>query len=682
MSALNPMLRYRQMRAIFLHYTQLRYGRSQVSGLAQYARMVGSGFGFVGFLARHRGDFWEHATRPSSRSRARVLRILMSPEGLPKFDETWLVPSPDAPRPQRQTNIVVPVFNGIEFLKRSLPRLLDNTEAPFHLIIVDDASTDMDTAHYLDALAETAPETVSLVRLPENLGFVGAANAGLSKARDRGGHAVLVNSDAMVPPNWLGRLLAPLADPNVASVTPMTNDGQIVSLGTFSQAIPLKDDQIDLLDSVAASLSSKRALDHPMPTGVGFCMAMSETWLDQHPGFDPIFGRGYGEEVDWCRRTADEGAIHLAATDLFVGHVGHSTFGAEEKKKLNEAHHGILIKRYPKFEKLVRQFQLDDPLATVRMRLVLAWAASLSPDPLRVFVLHTLGGGTEQAVFDQVEQLNAAGKPAVILRVHSDAHFAMEVVFDDVSVHLDVEPFDAVQRLLDVAPKRHVTYSCAVGAENAHNLPHVLLDLVSPPDASLDVEFHDYFPISPSYCLVGASGVFEGVPGLDTEDAVHDYVTSDGQRIAHRDWRAAWRSVLERAREVRAFSESSAAIVREAFPELATPIVVKPHIMRAHLPDLQPSRQTPRTIGVLGSLNPAKGAELVDAMAKSETAKREDLRFVVIGKLPPTIRPSRRLKIHGAYQIDEVGTLALTYGIDAWMMPSVWPETFSYTVRE
>ena len=54
------------------------------------------------------------------------------------------------------------------------------------------------------------------------------------------------------------------------------------------------------------------------------------------PEFDTTFGRGYGEEVDWCQKVRALGGRHLGLPGLFVEHRGGESFGSEEKLKLVE----------------------------------------------------------------------------------------------------------------------------------------------------------------------------------------------------------------------------------------------------------------------------------------------------------------------------------------------------------
>ena len=60
------------------------------------------------------------------------------------------------------------------------------------------------------------------------------------------------------------------------------------------------------LDSLIATTLTGQVVD--IPTGVGFCMYIRRSCLDEVGLFDAErFGRGYGEENDFCRRAAATG---------------------------------------------------------------------------------------------------------------------------------------------------------------------------------------------------------------------------------------------------------------------------------------------------------------------------------------------------------------------------------------
>ena len=67
---------------------------------------------------------------------------------------------------------------------------------------------------------------------------------------------------------------------------------------------------------------------------------------------DVSFGRGYGEEVDWCQRIRAAGGQHYCAVNLFVEHRGGQSFGSEEKTRLIAKNNALISKRYPEYDEM------------------------------------------------------------------------------------------------------------------------------------------------------------------------------------------------------------------------------------------------------------------------------------------------------------------------------------------
>src|SRR5205807_1943511 len=74
-------------------------------------------------------------------------------------------------------SIVIPNYNGLDHLKRCLPSVCRFAPASTQVIVVDDASKDTSVAW----IRRHFPG-VEVLRLPENLGFCGAVNAGIECA--------------------------------------------------------------------------------------------------------------------------------------------------------------------------------------------------------------------------------------------------------------------------------------------------------------------------------------------------------------------------------------------------------------------------------------------------------------------------------------------------------------------
>src|SRR5687768_12502301 len=127
-----------------------------------------------------------------------------------------------------QCDIVLPIYNGLTYVRRCIDALMTHTPANlYHLWIMDDAGDAM-TSAYLQDIAQRHPH-ITLVRNPENLGFVKNCNKGM--AMGKAPFALLLNSDVIVTPRWLeGLLEAAEMDKRTAAVNPLTNYAANINL--------------------------------------------------------------------------------------------------------------------------------------------------------------------------------------------------------------------------------------------------------------------------------------------------------------------------------------------------------------------------------------------------------------------------------------------------------------------
>ena len=78
-------------------------------------------------------------------------------------------------------DIIMPVWDQLEFTKECITSINNNTKYPIRLIIIDNASK-RNTKEYLSSLAGEVNFEIKLIRNEENLGFVKAVNQGLKES--------------------------------------------------------------------------------------------------------------------------------------------------------------------------------------------------------------------------------------------------------------------------------------------------------------------------------------------------------------------------------------------------------------------------------------------------------------------------------------------------------------------
>ncbi len=143
-----------------------------------------------------------------------------------KYRGQFPAPPPNLPRgfyyreavkPGRFVNIGMVTFNRLEFTKRAIPALLEHTDFPCVLTVVDNASTD-GTREYLRALKQLGV-IKNLVLLDENVGVAKASNLAWAQEPDAEFYLKLDNDIVIQKPGWLRRMAETLeAVPKIGAV--------------------------------------------------------------------------------------------------------------------------------------------------------------------------------------------------------------------------------------------------------------------------------------------------------------------------------------------------------------------------------------------------------------------------------------------------------------------------------
>lgn len=96
-------------------------------------------------------------------------------------------------------SIVVVTYNRLEYSRQCLQSVLDNTDVPFEVIVVDNGSTD-GTPDWLTELKARHGEKIRLIFNDVNLGCAVAYNQGFKQAA--GDPICRVDNDVILPEGW------------------------------------------------------------------------------------------------------------------------------------------------------------------------------------------------------------------------------------------------------------------------------------------------------------------------------------------------------------------------------------------------------------------------------------------------------------------------------------------------
>jgi GT2 family glycosyltransferase/glycosyltransferase involved in cell wall biosynthesis len=577
--------------------------------------------------------------------------------------------------PQVNVAIIVCVYRGLTITKSCLESVLAATyqHSP-RVIVINDNSPDTDLVEYLNSLGEQPG--LEVYTNERNLGYTTSVNRGVELAGDY--DVVLLNSDTEVGGDWLDRLVrqAYVAD-DIGTVTPFSNNATICSYPTIAGVSSLpQGETTSSLDNIFAKINSGRAVE--IPTAVGFCMYIKRACLVDVGSFDEItFGRGYGEENDFCMRATQRGWRHMLAADTFVFHVGEISF-AESAAQGKAVAMNTLRAKYPDYEKLIADFVQRDPARPFRLAAT-AGQYRFSGKPVILLISHNLGGGTERHIQELQTQIKACGARALLLRSNSPTSLVTLVSSEpDDSFEISFAPeidFDFLVAMLQ---------SCGVSRIHIHHLIGLDLDverLIRELNVPFDFTAHDYYAICPQVQLVTAKGRYCGEPDMAACNACIVARPSNGASDIL-TWRKAQEWIFLRADRVICPSQDTAN--RLAHYQPPERILMIPHEAHhwpiAQKPSLDKSELL--RIVLLGWLGSHKGADLVAEVVNAAFQVRAKLEFHLIGdwEKPPFIHPGAKLVVTGRYQEADLARLIAEANPHIIWFPAQWPETYSYTL--
>jgi N-acetylglucosaminyl-diphospho-decaprenol L-rhamnosyltransferase len=231
-------------------------------------------------------------------------------------------------------DVVIPTWRARDLLARCLSALRADPSSK-RVIVVDNASAD-GTAE----LVRSEHPEVTLVELPENLGFGRAVNAGVRAGQ--GDAIVLLNNDVLVTPGFVDAIVAPFASPDV---------GMVAGLTTIPETDLVDGFGIELDRGLAAYNRGRRSPVGTrrgrlaMPSG-GAAAYRRRAW-EAAGGFDEALF-AYGEDVDLGLRLRSQGWEATEAPDARGVHLGGASTGVDSpfQRELAGFARGFLLRRY------------------------------------------------------------------------------------------------------------------------------------------------------------------------------------------------------------------------------------------------------------------------------------------------------------------------------------------------
>ena len=577
-------------------------------------------------------------------------------------------------------DVIIPIYDGFQETQKCIESILkSHNKTDYRVILINDKSPSKDIIQYLHNLPEY--DNIILLHNTINIGFTGTVNRGmmLSKNND----VILLNSDTEVPDGWIDRLVyhAYSAD-NIGSVTPFSNNGTICSYPNLPGSSNLPSTQsLASLDEVVKKVNSGRSVE--LPTAVGFCMYIRRDCLNEVGFFDAeTFGRGYGEENDFCMRASKKGWRHIIAADLFIYHAGEVSFGGDSAPGKEKAS-TIIRSLYPYYDNLVADFVRRDPLSPYRISIT-AGILRCSKKPVVLFITHGLGGGIDKHVKELSQTIKSNGGWALILSSipgkPDTLSFALDHAEYGFKVRISLESHALLIQLLK---------SFAVTLVHIHHLMHWYTDvqaLVGLLGCPFYFTFHDYFLICPRVTLTGPyHELYCGEPGIiGCQKCLMTNPLTDSRDIIA--WRIRYAWIVQDASLVIFPSHDARERISTYYPlsHFRSTVVYhepnlgfSPKVLHTHIVSSQSI-----TIVILGVLARHKGLNFVFQVADLVLNRKVPIKFILLGYCSEEV-PSSLLSIikqSGGYDEQDLPEMISNSHPDLVWFPTRCPETYSYTL--
>lgn len=248
--------------------------------------------------------------------------------------------------------IAIPIWNNLEATCQCLTSLVKCTEYPHEILLIDNGSQEP-TKKYLEGFCK-GRSNCRIKRFDENIGYLSAVNYALTAIKTR--YICLLNNDTILTDGWLSECIFILnSSPDIGIACPTTNDTSHRFKKLFT----------------SGGINAFKGKGIEVTSCMGCCFILKKQVVDLIGPFDPDYGEGYLEEVDYCLKASSAGFRSVMALGAYITHIGKMSFGMmpEKIQYLWKKNNALLTSRWGMPERIlifVKNRYSDDELEKAR----------------------------------------------------------------------------------------------------------------------------------------------------------------------------------------------------------------------------------------------------------------------------------------------------------------------------
>lgn len=587
-------------------------------------------------------------------------------------------------------DIIIPIYNAFNCLSECIDSVIKHTNLEENnLVLINDKSTDERVRKLLSKYHKRYPHIEVLVN-KENLGFVATVNRGMKLSKN---DVLLLNSDTVVTKNWLDKIkTCAYSQKMVATVTPLSNNATLASVPKIFENNELPDGMsIEEMGEIVEKSSFK---DYPeLPTGHGFCLYIKREALDQVGYFDEeTFGRGYGEENDFCFRCFDVGYRHLLCDDTYIYHKESQSF-SNDKDLLRENAQKILEERYPHYEDSLKYWLNTRPIAYIGNNL--GFEIGQKEEKANIlYLIHDWKnvndhvGGTTLQVYDLIKKLRHKYNFHVL--APEDGIYKLYSYWSETESVVKYPGFQEFQKygFYNSYYKEMVEKVIRIFGISVIHINHMkghyfdIVDIADEMKIPYYFSIHDFYSVCPRTNKLYIGESYCGNPTeKNCRECLQHYQDLEKENRLIGNWRKVWGNLLSKAEMVIAPSVFAKKEILLTYKNVKIDVIEHGIDLVKQSLDLSIEEEKQKNIAFIGVMAKHKGRDIMLDLVKK--GRMKDIKIHLFGSIQEgTLRNSKYFENHGPYSRDELPKLLKKNKIKLVCIFSICPETYSYTFTE
>lgn len=583
-------------------------------------------------------------------------------------------------------DIIIPIYNAYECTEACIKSVIKNTNLKENgLILINDKSPDERIGKLLSKYMNN--NNITVLENENNLGFVGTVNRGMKLSKN---DVLLLNSDTEVTENWLDKIKkCAYHDDMIATVTPLSNNATLAS-------VPVSFEPNDLpknvtLEEMGKLVENCSYHDYPeIPTGHGFCLYIKREALNKVGYFDEEgFGKGYGEENDFCYRCLNYGYRHILCDDTYIYHKESQSF-QEDKKDLIADGLRVLNERYPQYINRLNQWIAARPLKYIGENIALE-LGKIENRPNILYIIHDWkdiknhNGGTTLHALDLIQNMRNkfnfhvfAPEDGIYKLYSYYKNTETEISFPGVINFHDLRFYNSdYKKMLE-----NIIDTFNINLIHIHHTKDHYFDIanvIKGKKVYTIITLHDYYAACPLINKIYKNEEYCDMPSKEKCNECIKCIWNNNLDI--NAWRNNWEKLLNSVDKIITPSEAAKQEIEKTYNDVAIDVIEHGIDIVKDKSSLSIEKNSTFDVAFIGAIGIHKGSRILQELRKSK--KLKNIKIHLFGILDsPEQKDTKHFINHGKYKREELKNLLKDNNIKLICLFSTWPETYSYTMTE